>query len=119
MVITDLETFMLDNAEDRIFRFLVHRKIFTPYEQEEKFPDESVYEDGGYFKFGRLEEAIDLGYGEWLLGFKMVDDCTWESFDTIEYYKLSDIRISYFYDEKKIKDEFYDEEDDESSDSLE
>lgn len=100
MVITDLETFMMDN-DNRIFRFLVYRKMFTPYEQDLKAEDETFYEDP-YYSLALLEEAIDLGYGEWLLGFRLIDDCSGEVFDTVEYYKLDEIRLSYFEQDQNL-----------------
>ena len=70
--ITDMETWLLDN-EGRIFRYVIYRRMFTPYEQERAFSDESQYEDY-HFTFGFIEEAIDLGGGEWLLGFRKIID---------------------------------------------
>lgn len=95
MIVTDLGTFMLDESDDRIFRFLVYRKLYTPYEMELKAIDESVFEDS-YYRFAYLREAIDLGYGEWLLGFDLIDECTGEPFGEIEYHKLSDIQLTCF-----------------------
>ena len=85
MTITDLETFMLDN-DDRIYRYVVYRRMFTPYEQEEKFQDESFYEDDHY-TFARLNEAVELGNGEWLLGFRVIDEYTGEDSGYTEYNK--------------------------------
>ena len=70
MCCTDMETWFLDNS-DRIYRFVVYKKLFTPYEQDKKFSDESQFEDTHY-RFGFIEEAIELGQGEWLLGFREV-----------------------------------------------
>ena len=39
---TDLETFIHDIGEDTIFRMYKYRRLFTPYEQDKKFSDESV-----------------------------------------------------------------------------
>lgn len=92
MCCTDMQTWFCDNS-DRIYRFVVYKKLFTPYEQEHKFMDESQFEDDHY-RFGFIEEAIELGYGEWLLGFReIIDD---EVCESIDYFKLSDIRLSYF-----------------------
>lgn len=38
--ITDMETWLLDN-EDRIFRFTVYRRMFTPKEQAAQYFDET------------------------------------------------------------------------------
>lgn len=34
--ITDIETWLLDN-EGRIFRYVIYRRMFTPYEQKHAF----------------------------------------------------------------------------------
>lgn len=109
MVITDLETWLLDNDE-RIYRYLVYKRMFTPYEKQRAFEDETIFEDD-YYTLAKITEAIDLGNGEWLLGFTSVDRDTLRINQYTEYYKLSEIRLSYFGDEKKIRDE-EDEQDD-------
>lgn len=108
MCCTDMETWFCDNS-DRIYRFVVYKKLFTPYEQDKKFSDESQFEDD-YFRFGLIEETIELGHGEWLLGFREVIDG--EVCSYISYFKLSDIQLSYFEkDQDMLKDE--EEEDEE------
>lgn len=91
-IITDMETWLIDNDE-RIFRFLVYKKMFTPYETQQAFSDQSQYEDI-YYHFAIIQEAIDLGNSEWLLGFREIVD--YEFVDRISYYRLSDIRLEYF-----------------------
>lgn len=102
MCCTDMETWWLDNRE-RIYRFVVYKKLFTPYEQEHKFMDESQFEDN-HFRFGFIEETIELGNGEWLLGFReVVDD---EACESINYFKLSDIQLSFYErDQNKLSDD--------------
>lgn len=101
MCCTDMETWFSDNS-DRIYRFVVYKKLFTPYEQEQKFSDESQFEDTHY-RFGFIEEAIELGHGEWLLGLREIIDG--EVYD-INYFKLSDIQLSYFeQDQNMLSDE--------------
>ena len=91
-MVTDIETWLLDN-DGRIYRFLVYKKMFTPYEQERRFVDESQFEDV-HFRFAFIEEAVDLGNGEWLIGFReIIDD---DICGHIDYNKLSDIQLSYF-----------------------
>lgn len=94
-MITDFETWYRDVGCDRLFRFLVYRRMFTPYELDAKFVDETEYEDISY-DFGRIEEAIDLGNGDWLLGIRNVypDEDLTES-DTVSYYRLSEIRLAF------------------------
>lgn len=77
--------------------------MFTPYEQQRAFEDETIFEDD-YYTLAKITEAIDLGNGEWLLGFTGVDRDTLELNTYTEYYKLSEIRLSYFGDENKIRD---------------
>ena len=101
MCCTDMETWFSDNS-DRIYRFVVYKKLFTPYEQEQKFSDESQFEDTHY-RFGFIEEAIELGHGEWLLGLREIIDG--EVYD-INYFRLSDIQLSYFeQDQNMLSDE--------------
>lgn len=89
--ITDMETWLLDN-ENRIFRYLVYRRIYTPFEQERKFIDETCYESA-YYLFGLIREAIDLGDGEWYIGIQGITDDELE--DSLSYYYLSEIRLEY------------------------
>ena len=98
MICTDMETWSCDNS-DRIYRFVVYKRLFTPYEQEHKFMDESQFEDTHY-RFGFIEEVIELGNGEWLLGFREIIDG--EVCSCINYFKLSDIQLSYFEQDKDM-----------------
>ena len=90
----DFSTFMQDEGRDRLFRLLVYRRIFTPYEQENKFMDESDYEEQGSYKFVFIKEVINLT-NDILLGCQEVDIDMGQLFDTITYYKLSEIRLSW------------------------
>ena len=103
MTITDLETWLIDNDE-RIYRYLVYKRMFTPYEQQRAFEDETIFEDD-YYTLAKITEAIDLGNGEWLLGFTGVDGDTLRINQYTEYYKLSEIKLSYFGDEKRKREE--------------
>lgn len=104
MLITDFETWLHDVGEDRLFRFLVYKRSYTPYEQAERFIDQTEFEDI-MFSFGRIEEAIDLG-GDWLLGIRQEFDG--DVSETVEYYKLSEIRLSW-----RAKDDITEEDEDE------
>ena len=85
--------------ESKIFRYSIYKRIFTPYEQKMAYMDESEF-TSTHYKFAKIHEAIDLGSGNWLIGF-------WVNFDDeenpdkiIEYHKLEDIKLSYFeYDD--------------------
>lgn len=92
----DIYTWLHDVAENRVFRFWVFRRIFTPYEQEQKFSDESQYEDNSC-KLGYIRELINLENGDYLIGFELVINEYGEVEDTtsLEYYKFSEIRLAY------------------------
>lgn len=90
----DIYTWLHDVGEDKLFRFVVYRRIFTPYEQEQKFSDESQYEDT-HFTFGYIKELINLENGDYLIGFNICDD-DGSGLGIIEYYRLSEIRLSCF-----------------------
>lgn len=97
-VITDIETWFLDH-DSRIFRFLVYKKMFTPHEQKMAYMDESEYVSNRY-TIAKLHEAIDLGSGNWLLGFWINFDDPENTDKIIEYHRFDDIKLSYFeYDE--------------------
>lgn len=102
----DIHTWLSDEAEDRVFRMWIFKRMFTPYEQDEKFSDESIYEDDTC-KFVMIKELIELADGDYLIGFQDVDrDDLY-----IEYYKLSEIRLDYCQsDKERLYDEEYDEE---------
>lgn len=106
-IITDMETWLIDYG-DRIYRYVVYKKMFTPYENQRAFSDESVYECDHY-QLCKIEEAIDLGNSDWLLGLRKIDD-DGQVFGNIEYLRLSEIRLEYFDRDQAL--ELYDGEDD-------
>ena len=101
----DIHTWLSDVGEDRVFRLWVFKKMFTPYEQDEKFLDESVYVDDTC-KFVMIKELIELPDGDLLIGFQDTDNDNLY----LEYYKLSEIRLDYCQsDNERLEDEEYDE----------
>lgn len=106
--ITDMDAWLLNN-EGKIFRYVIYRRMFTPYEQEMAFADESQYEDT-HFNLGFIEEVINLGGGEWLLGFRKIYDD--EVYSELEYCRLSEIRLSCFDCDQNM----FDKEEDGGSD---
>lgn len=82
-----------------IFRFWVYRRVYTPYEQQQAFMDESVFEDT-HAIHGIVVECAPLGASDFLLGFLVVPDPDEERLQEyrgpIEYYKLSEIRINLY-----------------------
>ena len=102
----DIHTWLSDVGEERVFRMWVFKKMFTPYEQDEKFSDESVYVDD-ICKFVMIKELIELPDGDLLIGFQDVDNDN----KYLEYFKLSEIRLDYRPEDKeRLEDEEYDEE---------
>lgn len=102
----DIHTWLSDVGEERVFRMWVFKKMFTPYEQDEKFSDESVYVDDTC-KFVMIKELIELPDGDLLIGFQDTDDDNLY----LEYYKLSEIRLDYCQSDKEIlEDEDFSEE---------
>ncbi len=99
-MVTDLSTFLLDNS-DRIFRFLVYKRNYTPYEIEQKWRDQSEFTDT-FYSYGKIEEAIELPNKDVLLGIRLVYDG--ELIDRLEYFNLSEIKL-YFSEEDSIKEE--------------
>lgn len=105
-MITDFETWYRDVGCDRLFRFLVYRRMFTPYEQDAAFIDETPYEETTY-TFGRIEEAIDLGNGDWFLGIReLFPDEEMNESDTVTYYCLSEIRLEFREKDASDVDDF-------------
>lgn len=89
---TDFETWLHDYG-DRIYRYWVYRRMFTPEEQNAKYIDQAFYECDECL-FGLIKEAIELPDGDILLGIADVRDQ-----ECLEYYKLSELRIAYYGDE--------------------
>ena len=89
-----MEDWIKEN-QNRLFRYVRYRKVFTPYEIKEAFFDESEFEDDGYYQYGFICEAISISNGDWLLGFKPAIMESGETRESIEYARLSDIRLSY------------------------
>lgn len=85
----DFETWIHDFG-DRIYRYWVYKRMFTPYEQEQKFVDESRFEDVEC-SFGVIKEVIELPDGDILLAFGSAAG----DIDYVEYYKLSEIHLAY------------------------
>ena len=73
--------------EGQFFNFWHYRRMFTPYEQEKKFSDESVFEDTIAI-VGKAVEVVHLPDGDVLLGIK-------DEFDAVVYYKLSELYFEY------------------------
>lgn len=107
-IITDFETWLLDESDTRIFRYCIYKRVYTPLEQEKKYTDESEFEDGGMYTMAKIEEAIDMGNGNWMLGMREIyeDGCVSKN---IKYVMLNEIRLWSFDEDQDV--ELYDEGD--------
>lgn len=85
----DLHTFVADNSE-RVFRYWVYKRMFTPLEQSRNYCDQSLFEDSSA-SFGIIKDLVELPNGDFLIGFASVyeDDVSHD----VYYYKLSEIRM--------------------------
>jgi hypothetical protein len=101
-IITDFETWLIDESDTRIFRYLVYKKVYTPREQHEKYVDESEYEDGGIYTLAKIEEAIDIGNGDWMLGMREIFEDGSVS-KHIKYVKLNEIRLYSFDEDQELQ----------------
>lgn len=108
-IITDFETW-IRACGDRLYRYLVYKRMFTPYEQQNAFEDESEYEEA-YYTLCQIAEAIDLG-GDWLLGLRTIGE-DGKVYGMIHYYKLSEIRLAFFENDQRLELYEYEEDDDE------
>lgn len=108
---TDMETWLHDVGGDRLFRFWVYKRMFTPEEVAKQWSDQSVFEDT-HCNTGFIREVIDLGSGEWLLGIEPVYDELLYETRNIEYYKLSDIHLEWWKKDMEELDESYQPEED-------
>lgn len=87
----------LERNKDRIFRFWVYKRLFTPLEQEQKYIDQGEFEDY-HAQTGVIKEAIILPDNDLLLAFYIISDTSVEEVDEhrhLQYYKLSEIRMEY------------------------
>lgn len=103
MIMNDFKTFMED-CSNRVWRLSVYRRMFTPYEQDKKYMDETCFENETINAF--IEEVITLPDNDILLGVRQVFDKNSiehpEEYPNLDYYKLSEIRLAfcpYDYDE--------------------
>lgn len=95
--------------ENRLFRYLVHKRIFTPYEMAKQFIDQSCYESSCYHR-GYVREIVFLPDGDVLLGIAEIfesDADLHDEYRNMKYYRLSDIRLEFF---PKDADEFAEEQ---------
>ncbi|MCZ2398147.1 MAG: hypothetical protein LC100_16615 [Chitinophagales bacterium] len=83
---------------DTIFRVWQYKRMFTPYEQEQKFSDESEYVNVEC-DYVRIRDVITLPDGDLLLA----TTYAWGESSCISYYKLSEISLG--KNEKDMEEE--------------
>lgn len=104
----NIDEWLKENIYTTVFRMLEVRKPgqYTPYEMENKFVDQSLYKENHYEHI-QIKEAILLPDDDMLIGYRTVYD-----FDSLEqdwkesviyYKKLSEIELSCFPDDQKLK----------------
>jgi len=91
----------LEKNKSNVYSLQVIKKVFTPYEQNEKFSDEDIYET--VFDTCVIDTVINLG-NDYLIGFRLtyintdIIDDEYKSeiiIDSdISYYKLSEILLT-------------------------
>ena len=107
---TDFETFLHDFADDKIFRIYKYKRMYTPFEQDKKYSDETVFENGAYPMYVYIRNAIELPDGDILLRMEetlpLYDRDTNDEDDTNDksfiYEKLSDICIREYDSDNEI-----------------
>lgn len=81
----------LEKNKEKLFRFEVYRRGYTPIEQDKKYMDQSQYED---MISGKILEGIELPDGDILLEVREYYD--YEVSMTSVYIKLSEVKISMY-----------------------
>lgn len=88
-----------------IFRMWEYKKMFTPYEQEQKFIDESIYVDS-HCSFIIIKEVIHISSNKIMIGVRHIYDFTKseieESNPQLSYYMLDEIKLD-LYPEDSIE----------------
>ena len=98
--VTDINSWIKYSDPDTVYRYLVYKRMFTPYEQKQEFVDESQYEDAHY-AMCQIEEAIDMN-GDWLLGLRTIGD-DGIVYKMVHYYRLSEIRLAKFDEDQELQ----------------
>ena len=95
-VYEDFRQFIEQNP-NRIYRYWVYRRMYTPYEQKQGFMDESFFEQSQAL-FGVIRDVIPLSNGDLLLG---IADITEDASELtaenrqMAYHRLSDLHLMY------------------------
>ena len=70
---------------DTVFRLWEYKRIFTPYEEENKFIDQCEFKNK-YCSYVKILDTINLPNGDIMLAAQSDDDY-------IDYYRLSEIKL--------------------------
>lgn len=92
---SDFSQFVVYNKNTK-FRYWIYRRMFTPYEQEGLFSDESMFEDI-HCRLAYIHTVIILPDNDILIGFldaDFADDP--EAKNNIQFCKLSEIRLEIY-----------------------
>lgn len=96
---TNIGTWVHD-LDNQVFRYTIYKKVYTPYEQQKCFSDESEFENGGYYNYAYITNVIEIP-NDLLLELEeleqIIDDNKFEPLGIKTYVKLSEIRL-YKYD---------------------
>ena len=91
----------LKDYEHKVFRMWKYKKMFTPYEMEQKFEDESVYESVTC-EYVIITKIIPLSNDDYLIGYILADGYDYSEIinqsesQKLEWYvKLSEISLAY------------------------
>lgn len=91
-------TDFLEKNGNRVIRFWVYKRLFTPLEQDKKYIDQGCFEDNES-RAGVIREVITLPDNDLLLGIaELCEDINdlLSDLRCLEYFKLSELRISFF-----------------------
>lgn len=82
---------LVEANKNRLFIAFPYKRLFTPYEQNEKFMDESEFNGGCK---GRIVSLLSLPDGDILIGIQGKEE--WDDYNSclVEFFKLSEIRLN-------------------------
>ena len=78
-----------------IYRYWIYRRGYTPYEEHNKFMDESLFEET-VCKCALIRCVVPLYDGDLLIGFLDADSVEPNAKQNMEFCKLSEIRFEWY-----------------------
>ena len=88
--------------ENTVFRLWKYKKIFTPYEQQQMFSDQSIYVDS-LCAYVIIDDIINLPDGDILIKTHSATECPYY----YNFYKLSEIELAQCDKDMEGIDEYY------------